>query len=55
MEVFLNDAERSLLIQLIYDEFYKRGPELFDCYGVVVNELIDAIRGKDTYDTPEEM
>lgn len=50
MEVFLNDAERNLLIQLIYDEFYKRGPELFDCYDVVVNELIDAIRGENSYE-----
>ena len=55
MEIFLNDAERDLLIQLIYDEFYKRGPELFDCYGVIVNELINTIRGENNYDTPEEM
>lgn len=49
MEIFLNDAERGFLIQLIYDEFYKRGPELFDCYGVAVNELIDSIRGENDY------
>ena len=24
MEIFLTDAEKGLLIQLIYDEFYKR-------------------------------
>ena len=50
MEIFLTEAERGLLIQLIYDEFYKRGPELFDCYGVAVNELIDTIRGEDSYE-----
>ena len=50
MEIFLNDAERDLLIQLIYDEIYKRGSELFDCYGVIVNELINAIRGENNYE-----
>ena len=55
MKIFLTDAERGLLIQLIYDEIYKRGYSLFNCYGVVVTELIDAIRGEKSYDTPEEM
>lgn len=52
MEIFLTDAERGLLIQLIYDEIYKRGYSLFNCYGVVVNELIDTIRGENDYDAP---